>query len=246
MILKTLNITILLFWVTSGFAQIPDSVKQKYFQNKQDTSGVSQLLNRADTIAIPTLPDSLLAVSDTLSGKKKKKAPKTDGLWHRIWRQDYPNPKKALIMSFVVPGSGQMYNKRWWKLPLVYGALVGMGIAIDFNSGRYKIFRDAYIAELADSTHRFSGILDAGDLRRFRDLYDKNRQLSYIGFVAVYLVQGAEAFVDAHLRTFDVSEDLSLKITPNIDWSPYSEPILGIGLSFQLTNKDPVPKVFFP
>lgn len=247
MIQRISNITFLLFWAASVFAQIPDSVKQQYFQNSQDTSQVEQLLARTDTLSIPTLPDSLLTVSDTLSGKKKKKQKRTDGLWYRVWRQDYPNPKKALILSFVMPGSGQIYNKRWWKLPLVYGALVGMGIAIDFNSGRYKIFRDAYIADLAMEPHLFSNTgLDAGDLKRFRDFYDKNRQLSYIGFVAVYLVQGAEAFVDAHLRTFDVSEDLSLKISPNLDLSPYGEPIVGVGLSFQFSKKEPVPRVFFP
>lgn len=223
--------------VSSGFSQSPpDSVVQKLFQNSQDTSAVDKLLAQLDTI--PSQVDSNLVMIDTLSKKEKRKRDRKQGLWYRIWKQDYPNPKKALLLSFAVPSGGQIYNKRWWKLPLVYGGIAGTIYAIDFNSNAYKVFRDAYIAELAGEPHRYSGTsLDAGDLKRLRDVYDKNRQLSYIGFVAVYMIQGAEAFVDAHLRTFDVTEDLSLKIAPVMELTPFNEPILGVGFTFQIQNK---------
>jgi hypothetical protein len=233
MIWKLLNISFFLFFSILAFGQSPpDSIIQKLKTNKQDTSAVDRLLSALDTI--PAIPDSTFAVLDTLSKKKKKNK---QGLWYRIWKEDYPNPKKALYLSFALPGSGQIYNKRWWKLPWVYGGLFGTIYAINFNSNAYKVFRDAYIADLAGETHRYSGTgLDAGDLKQLRNSYDKNRQLSYVGFVAVYLIQGAEAFVDAHLRTFDVSEDLSLRIAPSMELTPLNEPIFGVGLSFQIQD----------
>ena len=112
------------------------------------------------------------------------------------FKSDYPNPNKAAILSFALPGAGQAYNKRWWKLPLVYGAFAGMFYAIDFNQGLYRRFRDA--------------------LRGLRDQYDRNTQLSYIGTVLLYGIVAVEAFVDAHLLQFDIDEDLSMQIAPQV------------------------------
>ena len=135
------------------------------------------------------------------------------------------------------PGGGQIYNKRWWKLPFVYGGYALLIIAIDYNTAGYNLYKDVYIAELAGQPHRFSSsTLDAGDFRRIRDGFDKNRQLSYIGIFALHLVQTAEAFVDCHLKSFDVSEDLSMRIRPKLGTLGNSQPYLGIGLTFQLSD----------
>lgn len=134
------------------------------------------------------------------------------------FKKDYPNPKKAALMSLVIPGAGQVYNKGIWyvKVPIIYGALGGMVYAIDYNQSFYRRFRTAYSLKLQDKPHEFSGtnIDNERSLRILRDSYDKNTQLSYIGFVAVYALQSVEAFVAAHLKTFDINEDLSLNVEP--------------------------------
>ena len=141
------------------------------------------------------------------------------------WFSDsYPNPKRALLFS-IIPGGGQAYNKAWWKMPIVYGALGGMIYLIDRNSTDYLYFKRAYRRKVRGLPHDLSGqggLDSATALKRYRDQADKNTQLSYIGFVAVYGLAGMEAFVDGHLNSFDVSDDLSLK------WGPKD---LGIGLT---------------
>jgi hypothetical protein len=134
------------------------------------------------------------------------------------FKSDYPNPNKAAILSFALPGAGQAYNKRWWKLPLVYGAFAGMFYAIDFNQGLYRRFRDALQLNLAGEEHEFSEtVIDSPTaLRGLRDQYDRNTQLSYIGTVLLYGIVAVEAFVDAHLLQFDIDEDLSMQIAPQV------------------------------
>ncbi len=158
---------------------------------------VPSSLHAQDSPAIPS-PDSTAAV--------KK------GWWHRTFKENWPDPKKAATLSLVLPGAGQLYNKRWWKVPLVYGAMGAMVYSIDYNTRNYRRFRDAYILALQGKPHEFSAFnLETDAIRRYRDQYDKRRQLSWIGLVAVHLLQAAEAFVDANLMQFDVSDDLSLR-----------------------------------
>ena len=183
----------------------------------------------ADTSqAIANLPPT-----DSLSTAKKKK-----GFIKNIFsKEDYPNPKKALYLSLALPGGGQIYNKRWWKLPFVYGGYAALIYAVDFNTKGYRTFRDVYIAQLAGEEHQFSSTgLDEGDFRRLRDGYDKNRQLSYIGIVALHIIQTAEAFVDCHLKTFDVSDDLSMKVGPKVNILGDGSTSMGIGLRFQISD----------
>ncbi len=143
-------------------------------------------------------------------------------------------PKKALLWS-IAPGGGQIYNRRWWKLPIVYGAFAGMiGIA-DFNQTNFNRFQRALESECfgvqdpdcVPSTHEFTGLFDVNALRSLRDSYDRNRQLAYLGIFVVYLLQGVEAFVDAHLRTFDIEDDIGFRIEPQY----YPEPGVPVGVS---------------
>ncbi len=144
----------------------------------------------------------------------------TRGWWYRTFKADYPDPKKAATLSLALPGAGQLYNKRWWKLPLVYGAMGGMVYSIDYNTRQYRRFSEAYILALKGEPHEFVAYnLSTQAIKRYRDQFDKRRQLSWIGLVAVHLLQAAEAFVDAHLMQFDLSEDLSLQ------WRLESRPI---------------------
>ncbi len=195
-----------------------------------------------DTLAVPDdtieneTPEPLIALSevDSLEVGDTAKV-KKERFLYRLFVKDYPNPNMALYLSLAIPGAGQLYNKRWWKLPFVYGAYAGLIASVDFNTKKYKLFRDAYISELKGEQHPFTGTrFRADDLRRIRDSYDKNRQVSYIGVVAVHLLQATEAFVDAHLRTFDISDDLSMRVAPGVQSSPELGLAMGVRFSMRL------------
>ena len=159
-------------------------------------------------------------------------------------KRDYPNPKKAALFSLIIPGTGQMYNKRWWKVPLVYGAMGGMGFVIDYNQSRYRRLRTALDLERLGQDHEFTGTAlgNVNSLRTLRDRFDKDTQLAYFAFFLAYTLQAMEAFVDAHLRTFDISDDLGMRLKPQMDYvSPLGQPTLGIGLSIPLNKKTPPP-----
>ena len=163
--------------------------------------GSPELVAQADSTSQIVVP------SDTLA-----KVPFFD------FKSDFPNPKKAALLSLGLPGAGQLYNRRWWKLPLVYGAFGGIIYAIDFNQGLYQRFRDALELQLSGQEHEFSGtVIDSATaLRSLRDQYDRNTQLSFIGTVILYGLVAIEAFVDSHLLGFDIDEDLSMQVVPQI------------------------------
>jgi len=187
-------------------------------------------LDAQQTDSIPNTVEESVVTSDSLS---KGKAPKDN--W---FTQGYPDPKKAAIMSLAIPGGGQIYNKRWWKLPLVYGAIIGMGFTIDYNQSNYRRLRDALELKRDGEPHEFSGttIDSERSLRSLRDQFDKNTQMAYVGMFLVYVLQAMEAYVDAHLKTFDVSDDLSLRLQPKIEPTPWGTPVMGVGVSIPIGN----------
>lgn len=139
-----------------------------------------------------------------------------------------PDPKKALWFSLALPGLGQIYNRSWWKTPLIYG---GLGVSIWFireNNQNYKDFRTAYSESFDPNTENVlvAKYPNQESLRRIRDIYYKRYQLSIIATAAIYLMNGIEAYVDAHLKNFEISDDLSLKwSTPQL---PQTRPTLSV------------------
>jgi len=191
---------------------------------------------QTDSLTITTFETGIdSTVIDSLTNGVKKDTPlrkffkKPDGL---------PQPRTSLILSLAVPGAGQIYNGKWWKVPLVYGAIGGLGYLINDNSTKYIQLRTAYKRSQAGLTHDFTDTRfdSASALKSERDKYDKNRQLSYIGIVVVWLINGIEAFTDAHLMNFDVSDDLSLEFKPvfeeNLSQGTYS----GVGVVLRFGN----------
>ncbi len=179
----------------------------------QDTLNVSEKIPQREMM------DPNPVSIDTVDTKKKKR------------KERVIVPKKALILSLAIPGAGQLYNGRWWKLPFVYGGVGGVVFAIDYNTRQFRRLRDALTAFRANEDHEFSGtgIDNESSLRNLRDQFDKNRQLSYIGLVAVHALQAVEAYVDAHLQNFDTDEDISVRFRPEFDVSPFGQPSLGVG-----------------
>ncbi|MFD2512407.1 DUF5683 domain-containing protein [Pontibacter locisalis] len=158
-------------------------------------------------------PDSLrVPVSDTLNVGK--------GFFLSRWDK----PAKAALFSAIVPGAGQIYNKAYWKVPIVWGAGVALGYFIIDNNEKYQDFRQALVQRNRDSTDVFRddpiyGIqrsTGTQNLRYSRDFYRRNRDLTIMLSVLAYGLNIAEAYVHAHLKEFDVSEDLAIRIKPDL------------------------------
>ena len=116
------------------------------------------------------------------------------------------SPRKAMIYSIVLPGLGQAYNKKYWKIPIVYAALAGAGYAIYFNLGQYRLASAAYSAD--------GGQTDLNE--RYLRYYRRNLELSFIGLVVVDALAVVDAYVDANLFYWDVDPDLTLRVEPSI------------------------------
>lgn len=142
-------------------------------------------------------------------------------------------PSRAAFYSAVVPGLGQAYNKKYWKIPLIYA---GMASGVYFylrNDKDYDLFRDAYKRRLAGFTDdEFQGISDQRLIDAQKNA-QKNKDVSIIVALAFYMVNIIDANVDAHLRQYNVSEDISLQ--PNFEVSPINtQANYGLSLTFRL------------
>lgn len=117
------------------------------------------------------------------------------------------SPTKAMLMSAVLPGLGQFYTGSYWKIPVIYGLAGYFVYEIKQNDKNYKYYRDLF---------RQSVQVSGGDYRykRLRDFYRDQRDLFGIYLFVLYLANIADAYVDAHLYNFDVSDDLSIQILP--------------------------------
>ena len=140
-------------------------------------------------------------------------------------------PSKAAFYSAVVPGLGQAYNKRYWKIPIVYA---GMATGVYFylkNDDDYNRFRDAYKRRLAGfEDDEFQGISTNRLIDAQRNA-KKNKDYSVIAVVLVYMLNIIDANVDAHLQQYNVSEDLS--VSPNFQVNPINTQA-NYGLSFRI------------
>ena len=120
-------------------------------------------------------------------------------------------PSKAAFYSAIVPGLGQAYNKKYWKIPLVYGA-IGTGVySYISNNTKYHRYRDAYISRLSGYSNGDLSNLDNDRLISGQKFYQKNRDLSLLVTVGLYVLNIVDANIDAHLIQFNVNENLSIK-----------------------------------
>ncbi|MBD1397566.1 hypothetical protein H9Q13_10340 [Pontibacter sp. JH31] len=139
-------------------------------------------------------------------------------------------PGRAALFSAAIPGLGQVYNGAWWKVPIIYATGGVLGYFIIDNNNKYQDFRVALNARNRDSSDVYVNSLIYGiqrsngtqNLRYSRDFYRRNRDLTIILSVVAYTMQIAEAYVHAHLREFDVSENLTLRVQPDLFRTPAS------------------------
>ncbi len=166
--------------------------------------------------------DELVYVIDTIIPEKKSKRIKNDSIQKpflkRIFNDEKHSPKKAVILSAILPGTGQIYNRSYWKLPIVYGAMGTMGYFIYSGTKQHKKFKKAYFDRVDNDVLTIDTFPQYTDtnLKNLRDEARKNLELSYMGFTLAYVLVGVDAFVEAHLKSFDVSDDLTLQIKPKM------------------------------
>ena len=139
--------------------------------------------------------------------------------------QTEKSPKKASIYSAVIPGAGQIYTKKYWKVPIIYGGLVTSAYFINDNNNQYKEYKDAALVSYETGEDQLGYTYE--ELIILKDYYRRNREISYFSFVGVYILNIVDASVNAHLFNFDVSDDISLNIHP---YSTFSN----TGVSFSL------------
>lgn len=142
------------------------------------------------------------------------------------------NPRKATILSAILPGAGQVYNNKAWKVPLIYAGFMTNIYFINFNNKRYQTFRSALFAFDDGDQSQFPS-LNREALVRNVEYWRQNRDLTIVLLVAIYALNIVDANVDAHLSGFDISDDLSLKIEPNVGTFAASGNSMGLSLKFQ-------------
>lgn len=177
--------------------------------------------------AVPLVPlsreDSLkLATLDFTVIKERKR---------RDWSAWRPDPQRALWLSLILPGAGQIYNRKYWKLPIVYGGFVGCAYALSWNNQMYHDYSQAYLDIMDDdsTTESYNQFLHLGvtitdsNKSRYQELFRKRknryrrwRDMSVFAMIGVYALSVIDAYVDASLSEFDISDDLSLRVEPAV------------------------------
>lgn len=160
-----------------------------------------------------------------------------------------PNPTRAVWLSALLPGLGQIYNRRYWKLPIVVGGFMGLAYATNWNNNQYTDYTQAF-RDLTDSDPSSNSYMDffppntnESDLdkawlqsvmRSRKNFYRRNRDMCIICMVALYLVCMVDAYVDASMAHFDISPDLSLDLTPTMMINP-GDRRMSMGLNWAFT-----------
>lgn len=177
--------------------------------------------------------DTIVSLGDTAGEKAIAFHPDTTEIVKpkRDWSKWRPNPKRALWLAIVLPGAGQIYNRKFWKLPIFYGGFVGCIYAMTWNNQMYHDYSQAYmdIMDNNDATQSYNNFLHLGNtvteankerykeiFRQRKDRYRRWRDLSVFATIGVYALSVIDAYVDASLSDFDISDDLSLHVAPAV------------------------------
>lgn len=166
---------------------------------------------------------------EELSIKPIDSAVKIDGISYKI---DPLSPSKAAFYSAILPGLGQAYNKKYWKIPIVWGAIgTGIGICI-WNDGKYNELRDVYKQRLEGIPNDRFDNLSVDVLQKAQRNYQRQRDLSLLITVGLYILNIIDANVDAHLKQFNVNDNLT--IAPQVYQNPLDANVnMGMKLSFR-------------
>ena len=208
---------------------------------RMQADSLNRTMEEVPPLQAVALADSI-ATADSIAAENKKKllemtsAPvlkesevPADSLKKEINQKIWvPNPTKATWLALVIPGGGQIYNRKYWKLPIFYGGFAGCAYALTWNSKMYKDYSTAYkdamngnmqsssITDLLPPGYKISETQLKELLRKRKDTYRRYRDLSIFAFIGVYLLSVIDAYVDAELSNFDITPDLSMKVEPAV------------------------------
>lgn len=142
------------------------------------------------------------------------------------------NPRKAVILSAILPGAGQVYNEKSWKVPILYAGFMADIYFIGYNNKRYVTFRDALFAFDDGEANQFP-TLNRNALVRNIEYWRQNRDMTILLLLGIYALNLVDATVDAHLSGFDISDDLALKFEPSFENLSSSTTMVGLSLKLQ-------------
>ena len=195
---------------------------QKAVTASQSTAGEDQPAVVAPADTTFSAKDSLKLNSMLQVATKKPK---------RDWSTWRPDTKRAMWLALVLPGAGQIYNRKYWKLPIIYGGFVGCAYAMSWNNQMYHDYSQAYLDIMDDdpNTQSYNQFLhlgaqiDASNIERYKEIFRKRkdryrrwRDMSMFVMIGVYAFSVIDAYVDASLSEFDISDDLSLRVEPTV------------------------------
>ena len=147
------------------------------------------------------------------------------------------SPRTALVLSLICPGLGQVYNKKYWKIPFICGAGGAFLYYVSYNQMKYTKFRKVYYDytnDNNDGTAIIDGMLyHSQSYETGMNVYRRRRDLCVAGLAAIYLINAIDAMVDANFSRYDVSDDLSMRIEPSVIDNPGS--LASVGFSFKIT-----------
>ena len=181
-------------------------------------------------------PDTVFAKNPLLSAKDSARLAKIEKKAKKIkekrdWTTWKPDPKRAMWLALVLPGAGQIYNRKYWKLPIIYGGFLGCAYAMRWNNQMYLDYSQAYLDIMDDdpTTKSYTQFLHLGTqinasneeryksiFKSRKDKYRRWRDLSFCCMRGVYALSVIDAYVDASLSQFDISDDLSLRLQPAV------------------------------
>ena len=229
----------------SVYAQQPDSlqVDSLVIDNLLVDSIPTEVYLLADSLAkvnkenLEKLEETAVPEMTLLSADKITIVPEK-----KIWM---PNSTKATWLAVVFPGGGQIYNRKYWKLPIIYGGFAGCAYALSWNNKMFTDYSQAYrdILDGDPMTNSYYDIIGTNVvidektdsrygplLRRNRDFYRRYRDISVFAFIGVYLISIIDAYVDAELSNFDITPDLSMRIEPAVLTNPLYSSSRAVGM----------------
>ena len=242
---------------TGGIEFHDDSVRSarmdSIYNSLIDSTAWQQELEYVRNLQFEEKNDSDLVQTAQENATKKRKRP----TWKEQERQTLsqmeressawePEPRLAVWLSLLVPGGGQIYNRKFWKLPIVYGGYVGCIYALTWNQSTYSDYQNAYVDIMDDDpdTKSYEDFLPPryeidteleawlkDVFKQRKNKYRRYRDLSIFAFAGMYIVAAIDAYVDAELSHFDISPDLSLRVQPSIMLDHRGAPIAGFSLA---------------
>ena len=174
-----------------------------------------------DSVLTATDSSNLAKLNSSLKPVKKK----------RDWSTWHPEAKRAMWLALVLPGAGQIYNHKYWKLPIIYGGFVGCTYAITWNNQMYHDYSQAYLDIMDDDPNTQSynqflhlgATINASNIERYKEIFRKRkdkyrrwRDMGMFVMIGIYAFSVIDAYVDASLSEFDISDDLTLRVEPAV------------------------------